>query len=735
MSRLSWVRQLFHRPPVAVPVVKSPRTRLGLQRLEERDTPATFLVTTTADSGAGSLRDAVAQANATAGADTIIFQAGLGPVTLTSGQLSITDTTGATTITGPSTGTQLVQRSTAAGTPLFRLFNISSGVTASLNNLTITNGRSPSGSSGSDNQGGGIRNVGKLTITNSVISGNGGTVISIGGGIFNGGGGATLTIKGSTISGNSGLTGVASNGGGISNSSGGTVTITSSTISGNVATFDTGSGGSGGGIFNSGIMTVTSSTISGNSGLTHAGISNSGTLTVTNSTISGNTANNTLGGSGNGGGIGNGGTLTLTGSTVSGNTARNQAGNASGGGLFSSGTLTITNSTFSGNEAIVQNGGGISITGGTATLTHVTIFGNRSNGLGGGLSRSGGTVTLHNSIVAGNASGSSTPNDINGALTTGSSFNIISHAATAGGLSHGTNGNQVGVDPLLGLLEENGGPTKTHTPLQSSPALGAASATVASFPLFDQRGTPRDASLPDIGAHEVQHPLATIGGPTSLAAMYAPKPSATANEAFIKGLFRTTLQREASAADVAAWMPYFGAPFNFTRAQIANGFVNSTENRNNQVQFFFLYFLGRPADTFGLTYWTAQLQSGVDESVVMNGFLLSPEFTQNNNNTQFVNTLYYGLLGRTDPGPGVTAWVDLLNSGMSRGTVSNGFLRSQEGMRRIVRSQFQTYLMRGLTDADADTFAGYLQANTFGQLAILILSSDEFYANAANNLT
>ena len=67
-----WLRQLFRSTPAA-PVVKSRRTTLGLQRLEERDTPATFTVTNLLDDGStGSLRWAVGQANSTSGSDTVV---------------------------------------------------------------------------------------------------------------------------------------------------------------------------------------------------------------------------------------------------------------------------------------------------------------------------------------------------------------------------------------------------------------------------------------------------------------------------------------------------------------------------------------------------------------------------------------------------------------------------------------------------------------------------------------
>ena len=134
-----------------------------------------------------------------------------------------------------------------------------------------------------------------------------GGAYSFGGGIHNVG---TLTVLDSTISGNSADGPLPDGGGGINNS-GGTVTLLNSTISGNSA-----SGNPGGGIASyGGTLTILNSTISGNAAALGGGIENQSTLTIQNSTISGNSA------SSGGGGIDTSGSLTLTNTIVSGNTA------------------------------------------------------------------------------------------------------------------------------------------------------------------------------------------------------------------------------------------------------------------------------------------------------------------------------------------------------------------------------------------------------------------------------
>src|SRR5207247_6012940 len=129
---------------------------------EDRALPSTFTVTNLLDSGAGSLRAAVASANATVGSDTITFASTVrGTIILTSGQLALNDSV---TITGPGASLLTVQRGTAAGTANFRIFNVAANKTVTISGLTIANGRTT--------QGGGILNAGILTLNNDVVTGN-----------------------------------------------------------------------------------------------------------------------------------------------------------------------------------------------------------------------------------------------------------------------------------------------------------------------------------------------------------------------------------------------------------------------------------------------------------------------------------------------------------------------------------------------------------------------------------
>ena len=217
------------------------------------------------------------------------------------------------------------------------------------------------------------------------------------------------------------------------------------------------------------------------------GIHNSGTLTLTNSTVSDNIARDPFGG--NGGGIFNrSATLALTNSTFSGNTATLQ-----GGGIFSNGTLTITNSTFSGNSA--SSGGGIASFG-TAKLTNSTVSGNSAEHEGGGIYNNG-IVEIVNTIVAGNTA----PTQPNCNVITSQGHNLLGDLA--GCFRNLDSRDFINVDPMLGPLQDNGGPTFTHALLSGSPATDAGDDSQA--PEADQRGVSRPQGLTsDIGAYEFE---------------------------------------------------------------------------------------------------------------------------------------------------------------------------------------------------------------------------------------
>lgn len=238
---------------------------------------ATYTVTTIGDSGAGSLRQAVLDANATADDDTIVFNipagscsAGVCTITLTTTEITV-DNNGSLTIQG--TGANVLTIDGGAGTN--RIF-YSSAATFTLSGATLTGGN---GAGANNGTGGAIFANGGTLVLNSVnITGN----TAIGGGGVRYSGGTNHQITNSTFSNNNGTNGGC---GGFYNING-TLTVTNSTFSGNTTL------GYGGGFCNAGTTTVRNSTVTGNTAsINGSGIWNGmGTLNIGNSIVAGNGA-------------------------------------------------------------------------------------------------------------------------------------------------------------------------------------------------------------------------------------------------------------------------------------------------------------------------------------------------------------------------------------------------------------------------------------------------------------
>lgn len=268
-----------------------------------------------------------------------------------------------------------------------------------------------------------------------------------------------------------------------------------------------GSAYNGGGIaaFNASV-TIRDSQIKSNAATNSGGgidIRSGSTLYVARSTISGNTADS------NGGVAVYGTNATLAPATFVSSTISGNSGTTHHGGVYGSfSTLTLTNTTVYSNYS-VGFGGGVFAYRGATTLVNSTVSQNSSDvGSGGVGAKVSGSITLLNSIVAGNSGGN---------CYNGNNFVAVSanHSLVyAGGtclIADGSNGNITGVQPALGPLADNGGPTRTMALDAASPAVGAGNVALATFnatPLqYDQRGTGFPRTLDgkvDMGAWQGQ---------------------------------------------------------------------------------------------------------------------------------------------------------------------------------------------------------------------------------------
>jgi hypothetical protein len=471
------------------------------EALEPRRLLSTYIVNTLSDAvnpvaGKLTLRQAVADADADAGADTIVFDRKVftsgsrHTVTLTQGQILLTDTTGPTTIIGPG-----AKAAAVSGNSKSRIFDIAADATVSISGLTLTQGKSTTADSSGNTYGGAIASAGTLTITDSVLSGNtveanGSTSPDAYGNIFPGigRGGAiystgTLTLTSSTLSGDlvrndandasdgpSSIEGEHRQGGyseGGAIYASGELTLTSATITRNSAVGFSGTGdggaGYGGGVYTAGVTTITSSVISGNIALgghgdklyadggnaSGGGVWAASMLSIANSTI---TRNSCDGGNTN---------------RPHGNNYGGYSGEAKGGGVYDQGNLTIAGSEIRENRAIggrgeeedptlkglnIASGGGGVCCENSAALTNDTIIQNRISGAyvcaGGGVLVEGAFVgqasmisdcTVNDNVVtplAGSALGGGVE-AVDGGTIKGSTISGNTCRARAGGDGRG----------------------------------------------------------------------------------------------------------------------------------------------------------------------------------------------------------------------------------------------------------------------------------------------------------
>jgi hypothetical protein len=196
----------------------------------------------------------------------------------------------------------------SSGSPAFRLFDVSTTGTLTLNNTTVSNGSALG-------NGGGVIDLGALTLSGDTITGNTGSGVNQ---IF---GSAGITATNTTFSNNTQH--------GLLNQGAGSDTLVGITASNNTFV----------GVLSNGAINLTGSTISGNGwGVQTVNPSSAANaISVTNSTLTGNSTAQVL----------SSGAATVTGSTVAG---------SAGIGVSATGTTTVTGS-------ILTSSGGVNCAG------------------------------------------------------------------------------------------------------------------------------------------------------------------------------------------------------------------------------------------------------------------------------------------------------------------------------------------------------------------------------------
>lgn len=482
-------------------------------------------VTSAADSGAGSLREAIATAPA---GSTIRFASSLAgrTITLTSGQLNITQNLN---IDGAGAAGITISANRAS-----RVISIEKGLTVSLSSLTIANGRTTSPGGGVN-----LKDFGVLTVTNCRFNNN---AAGTGGGIRLGYG-ARGTVTGSIFTGNDGTLTKSGFGGGAIATAGaggptgkGSLTVRDSQFVSNKGINggaiysllapltvenslfrDNRSGGDlgGGAIFTDGGNGVgRRATVGGTIAVRGSRFENNQTqgeggalflygygpdkIILEDSTVIGNRAIESAQGIARGGGMRANRAVTIRNVTFANNVSAKQ-----GGGLWVDGNapINIVNSTFSGNQVTKDAGGAMFLRTDTATPVNIvnsTIVNNSAGRASGAIwtGSASQAVTLRNSIVARNTAKDPAQQQVGFQLRDGGGN--IEFPSPAAGRRRVLPNSQI-ADPRLGVLQDIGGDL-VHPLLAGSPAINRGVLTTG-VPTVDQRGVQRDRQV-DIGAFE-----------------------------------------------------------------------------------------------------------------------------------------------------------------------------------------------------------------------------------------
>lgn len=381
------------------------------------------------------------------------------------------------------------------------------------------------------------------------------------------------------------------------------------------------------------------------------------------------------------------------------------------GGVYFLYPGTVINTTIAGNSIAMADGATGHATGGAYNgdnnqWTNVTVVGNSVTGstatlTGGVWADFPYSLSILNTIVANNTAPQCT---VDGTLN--SKGHNLSSDTSCGFTAVG---DQEGVDPVLGPLQNNGGNTLTMLPLSGSPALDTG--TPQGAPNEDQRGVsrPQGAGF-DIGAAEA---------------------AGTANSKLVQQIYRDLLGRSGDPAGVGYWSSLLDG--GTARSDVAGAIAFTDEYRAYGIDGLYRNYLGRGADAAGVSFWTDLLRGGLTWEQLRTALLASDEYYTNAGGTDpgFINALYVDVVHRPVDPSGSAYWQAQMAGGVSRGDVAWSVVNSDEGRRVLVGGWYDQLLRRPADGGGSDYFVGLLGSGVRDEVIIAALTGSTEYYNYA----
>jgi len=197
----------------------------------------------------------------------------------------------------------------------------------------------------------------------------------------------------------------------------------------------------------------------------------------------------------------------------------------------------------------------------------------------------------------------------------------------------------------------------------------------------------------------------------------------TNEEAFVQALYNDLLGRTGTLVELDQWA---GVLAGHGQAAVVNGIRLSPEALGRVVDQLYIRFLGRQSDPGGRAGWIGFLQQGGTLEGLENAFLTAPEYISHIN-TDYVQSLYLNILGRTGSSSELATWNNNIQNLGGLSGVANAFTHSAENRLNTLRSYFQTLLHR--TPPDSELIPLVNAPLDLLSLEGMVLSSPEFFAN------